>query len=334
MLKILIIVDNDYCNEYNTKEIEHYKKISNTESFKTTIDENNLIIFTQDSIPKHKPYNISTCKTTKTTKSCTSAQSITTQINDKVRKIILSQPKKYLNTMIDTLNNSIDATNIIGIDYNQYLDEHNSLEVDVSKILIPDIKAGIDGTTKTFIKLNKSEYCFWHSISAFNYHHKLIYASGNDYIRSREFFFDRKNSTGLCEYIIKYVNSNESYNDIVITVNSISSDGLYTIIFGIIFVTLYEELSKYNITFNYTILDDTIDINEILVKITEFIKERFSKMKQEYLEKIVFNVIQNGKLHRYPTQKENDTDRQYTKSSTLTYKYMKYKSKYLNISNN
>ena len=338
MINILIILNNDYCKEDNSK-----KKL-NDSILVSNIKNNNLIIFTYDSIPTYKPTNpIIKCLTNKT---CTNMKT-TTWIDRFNAMISSTKSNKYLNDVIEILNTYSNATNTIGIDYIKYSDGHTISEIDKSYIFIPKIPKiseipeipeiskilEIDKSQKIFVKLNKNEYCFWNAYSAFNYHVKLEYnTESNIYdLLLNKNIFDIKYSTGLWEYIIKYISSsidNEIFtiDDKIITITIIVNKDnrfyvLCTIIFGIIFAKLYEQLNNYKIIFIYNIIDED-DIKSIVEYITRIIKEKFKDVEfKEYLTNINFNIKKNmdAEIYNYNYNSILQTEQEEIDNNTKTY---------------
>ena len=202
--------------------------------------------------------------------------------------------------------------------------------------------------TKSFIQLNKGEFCSQDSFSAFNYHVDFP-KTGPHNMKTLE-----KNSTGLWEYIHEFhkINSESKLN---ITVCGLVGNicVIHTILQGIhTYNSFYTKHFEYTeIIFNYdisgTLFMPNYPDNKHFAKskytkedLTDEVLMQFFKYFDTLLPdkhtNIQFNITHQGEvIIKYSS---SDKDKRLTKSGIPFYKndtnkYIKYKQKYLNLSN-
>ena len=326
MINILIVVDvQDNCG-FNFYEHEDFIK-----NIEDNIKTNELIILTQNSNPLHhnakmiENYptncnNSNNCTTTSTAR-YTKDTVISRAIN-KVVTFVTPQSKLFIyddfKNEILKLNSDEELKHTISLN-KSFIEDQYSIKIgNINVNSVEPVLMTYDDSIKSFIKLNKNENCFFKSYSAFNYHLKLgsdtFGLVDNPFKYNYRLDKTENYSTGLYEYIIKYITSknlniNDTIDDTInytinITVcgmDTIHFSEIYTIIFGIVCKnTMYnDELSKYTVNF---ILDEshitfTKDYAKNLYNIiTRLINESFDT---SILKKIEIKFIIKNKEIRY-----------------------------------
>ena len=102
---------------------------------------------------------------------------------------------------------------------------------------------------KQFISLTKGEYCDYDSYSAFNYHQDQSKKWPGQYMS-----VNKKNSTGLCEFLESYLGSNKKYTSIDFTVCGLVGNicVMNTVHNGYLMTRLYNNPIIKNSTFTYS----------------------------------------------------------------------------------
>ena len=220
--------------------------------------------------------------------------------------------------------------------------------------------------TKNFIQLNKGEFCDTSSYSAFNYHNtiekdftlynKLFVGFGTYTSKfiAANFINDKNMSTGLWEYIIKYSNSNIKSNILNITVCGLFGNisVIYTIIYGYLFWNKFYKSANndktinfiYEISgtlflpnfptensFNLSYTDEDYNSPLIIKQLEQYFDNIISHYDDDSINSLIsFDVkFKNVLLFKYKYKKNSDS-----LQIIESYKYNKYKQKYINATNN
>ena len=352
MIKILIVIDLqkdcgiDFNNDFKNHIIQN-------------INANDLIIFTlntnpayhQSEIEKYAYRHTNNCNneyvcTTTTRTDNYFTRKIGQVFKKNIKKSILESYIGY-EDVIEVLNSDKDRVYTIGIYGPELKDIYNLDNPDIKNIK-HDIKA-VEKNSKFFIKLNRNENCFLKSYSAFNYQYNVLFDENEQYDKYTlgNLDIDKKYSTGLWEFLVNY---NKMNNPLIITVCGAKKTytEIYTIIFGIVYFnkfyntsTTSTESKGINVQFIYNINNENNEkvkteyIKQETIKhykdiFTSLIKDCFTRQVQKELQ-IIFTIRYCDEDFEYDFQEyvKNKPDDKIINS----YKYNKYKQKYLNISN-
>lgn len=189
---------------------------------------------------------------------------------------------------------------------------------------------------KDFIVIKKGEYCKYDAFSAFNYH------IDNSTIQSKNLKCEKKYSTGLCEYIEKYI-QNKPYTKINITVCGLVGNicVMHTVHQGLIMIQQYENLINKEIKFTFSCLGTLwLPIDHIQVKPNFSIqdeKQNIIKLFKENINTIlIINNLMKSLSYNFVFKKNHVMSitwpltlpkKKLTGGSFLN-KYLKYKIKY------